>query len=342
MKIFTGILKAAVLTGALVLTAGLTSCDDERAPRNVNGWTEWAGVRCSPYGWRNPQTSKREYPSESTLKSYVNTMQSFYNKDEETGARGAVVLIVGTVSGDDDYSCSLGFPNRYPRNPSLTQDEDTLYNKRIESFSKGKTGAAFNDEDRYDSYLAELDKASNIDVWLQVESGYTDIVKLAKVVMNRYQYHSCVKGFGIDVEWYQNTEDGEPGVPLTDSVAKSVDEAVKAINPEYSVFVKHWETGYLPPKYRGKNKDMVFVTDSQGFTSLTEATTHYDRWANHYDPNPVFFQIAYNADSSLWKSFENPLKGYGTYILQNLAESDQKRGIIWVDFTFIDAYNLSK
>ena len=329
MKIFTGILKAAVLTGALVLTAGLTSCDDERAPRNVNGWTEWAGVRCSPYGWR--VNGERKYPDESTLKTYINKMMSLYNKDENTNARGALVLIVGTSSESDDYSCSLGFPNT---------DPDT--GKRIATFTSGKYNASFNKDDRYESYLTELDKAGNIDVWLQVESGYADIVKLAKVVMTRYKKHSCVKGFGIDVEWYQNVEDGEPGVPLTDSVAKSVDEAVKAINPEYSVFVKHWETGYLPPKYRGKNKDMVFVTDSQGFTSLTEATTHYDRWANHYDPNPVFFQIAYNADSSLWKSFENPLKGYGTYILQNLAESDQKRGIIWVDFTFIDAYNLSK
>ena len=160
--------------------------------------------------------------------------------------------------------------------------------------------------------------------------------------MNRYQNHPCVKGFGVDVEWYQNTTDGQPGVPLTDTVAKNVDDAVKAVNTEYSVFVKHWETGYLPPSYRGVNNDMVFVTDSQGFGNIGTAKSHYRQWAEHYDPNPVFFQIAYDDDEGLWKNLDRPLADYGSEILTSIEDSSQKRGIVWVDFTFIDAYNMSK
>ena len=323
-------IKAVVFTlSVLAVTAGFISCEDEVSG---SGYAEWAGVRCSPYGWK--VDGKRQYPSESTLKSYVNKIRSFYNKDEAAGSRGVVVLIVGTVSEEDDYSCSLGFPNKYP-------DGHEKAGTQIASFSKGKTGAGFRDEDRYDSYLSALD-GTDIDVWLQVESGFADIVKLAKVVMNRYQNHPCVKGFGVDVEWYQNTTDGQPGVPLTDTVAKNVDDAVKAVNTEYSVFVKHWETGYLPPSYRGVNNDMVFVTDSQGFGNIGTAKSHYRQWAEHYDPNPVFFQIAYDDDEGLWKNLDRPLADYGSEILTSIEDSSQKRGIVWVDFTFIDAYNMSK
>ena len=98
---------------------------------------------------------------------------------------------------------------------------------------------------------------------------------------------------------------------------------------------------------------MIFVTDSQYFESLEEMKEHYSGWANHYAPNPVFFQIGYYAregaydeepgsDEKIWKSFDKPLKNFGTEILKSLPENGQKRGIIWVDFSFLDAYDLSR
>lgn len=321
--------KIAVFSCTLALATSLISCEDEDVALG-SGYAEWAGVRCSSYGWK--YNGERQYPSESKLKTYVKKMQSFYNKDESTASRGVVVLIVGTPSEDDNYSCSLGFPNKYP-------DGHEKEGQKIESFSSGKYNASFRSDDRYESYLTTLD-GSNIDVWLQVESGFADIVKLATVVMNRYQYHSCVKGFGVDVEWYLNTTDGDPGQKLTDSVASQVNAAVKAVNPDYSVFVKHWETNMLPSK--SVSSDMVFVTDSQGFEGNRSAlTNHYRSWAKYYDPNPVFFQIAYNDDKDIWGKFDKPLADYGQYILSHIEDSTQKRGIVWVDFTFLDAYNLS-
>ena len=341
--------KAALFTlSVLAATAGLVSCEDEVTG---SGYAEWAGVRRSNYGefgGDNPKSPKK-------MTEYVNKMSSFYNKNESEKSTGALVWIVGEVSAagygetdkvnkppkyrnrgankiweqmiesntvpDGKYCCRLNFP--FPENsdvpPGLTDD----------------------DEDFNESYLTAFDIAG-FDVWLQVEAGYADIVKVAKIVMTKYKNHKCVKGFGVDVEWYRNVEDGKPGQMLTDEVAQNVDAAVKSVNPSYSVFVKHWETGYLPPSYRGVNNDMIFVTDSQDFGGNRSALTkHYRDWANYYEPNPVFFQIAYEDDEDIWNSFDNPLADYGEYILTHIEDSSQKRGIIWVDFTFNEAYSKS-
>ncbi|MBO4404515.1 MAG: hypothetical protein J5780_04200 [Treponema sp.] len=293
---------------------------------NTNGYTEWAGCRRSSYGFNHTK------PSVQDMTSYVQTMESFYNKSKDKKATGALVWIVGEVSGSKAYSCKLNFPK--PDGKDIPSD------------------ILFAKEDINEEYLTAFDKAG-FDVWLQVEPGFVDIEKLATIVMTKYRNHKCVKGFGIDTEWYKNTTDGNDGTALDDETAQKVDAAVKKVNPSYSVFVKHWDTAFLPPTYRGVNNDMIFVTDSQFFESLEEMKSHYSEWADYYAPNPVFFQIGYygkenwksedlGLDEKIWKSFDRPLKNFGTEILKCLSDNGQKRGIIWVDFTFQDALNLSK
>ncbi|MBO4405055.1 MAG: hypothetical protein J5780_07000, partial [Treponema sp.] len=125
--------KLAVFSCALAVAASFISCEEKTAG---TGYAEWAGVRCSPYGW-----GKNNYPSASKLKKYVKKMQSFYNKDEDTASRGVVVLIVGSVSGNSKYSCQLGFPNEYPEGHEKA-------GQKIESFSSGVYNATFENSDR--------------------------------------------------------------------------------------------------------------------------------------------------------------------------------------------------
>ena len=302
---------------------------------NLSGLAEWAGVRHSSYGnFVENRHHDYETADPSKMTSYVNDMSGFYKKDASTNATGALVWIVGEVSTGKS-SCRLNFPK-----PDGVEIPD---------------GLGFAKSDSNEDYLKAFDDAG-FDVWLQVEAGFVDIEKLAVVVMTKYKKHSCVKGFGIDAEWYQNTTDGNDGTPVDDATAKKVDEAIKKINSTYSVFVKHWDTAFLPQTYRGQNNDMIFVTDSQYFDSLNDMKEHYSAWAEHYEPNPVFFQIGYYAreeddngdeiipgsDEKIWKSFNKPLKDFGTEILKSLKVSEQKRGIIWVDMTFLDAYERSK
>lgn len=290
---------------------------------NVSSYAEWAGCRSSIYGMD-------KFPNAVSWTRYAGTMASFYKKTATEYSTGTLVWLVGTVTDNKTKSCYLNFPK--PKGVSIP------------------SGIEFGDEDENEWYLNAFDEAG-YSVWLQVESGFVDIEKLAAVVMTKYKHHPCVKGFGIDVEWYQNITDGKPGTKLTDEIAEKVDKAVKKINGNYSVFVKHWRKDFLPENYRGVKNDMIFVTDSQGFDDKEDMTDYYTSWAEYYEPNPVFFQIGYYArpddqeevegsgsDEKIWKSFNKPLQEFGQFILDGLENNGQKRGIIWVDFTLKDAY----
>ena len=106
---------------------------------------------------------------------------------------------------------------------------------------------------------------------------------------------------------------------------------MQAINDDYTVFVKHWDTKYLPDAQDG----LIFVNDSQQFESLDEVKEDFSDWAKHYDPCPVMFQIGYKADRSIWNEFDNPAKEFGEAILE-ACTTDNDIGIIWVDFTLAD------
>ena len=266
---------------------------------------KWAGVRVSSYGM---EESFEYYPGVTEMLSFGEKMESCYE-----GSLGTYILIVGVVS-DDLKDCFLNFP--------LSKEIDHVIGS---------------EEDYYETYLTAMDEAG-YSVWLQVEPGEADLVELAKEVMNHYKHHSCVKGFGIDVEWYKRAGnkngmklngDGEP------NTASKVLTTVKAIDNSYSVFVKHWDRRWLPEPKKG----LVFVDDSQGFrergdkTALERMCEEFAAWANYYSPCPVMFQIGYeNDETNVWGSMENPAKELGTAIIE-ACYSNNDIGIIWVDFT---------
>ena len=301
---------ALIMAVALVLTA----CNEDLSPTPV----KWAGMRVSYYGIRSSfrQGKNFTFPSVSDMVGFGQKMSSCYE-----GSTGTYILIVGTISSVYDDAgntvsgkCSLEFP-----------------------LSKSITNARGSEEDFYEDYLTAMDNAG-MAVWLQVEPGDADLVELAKEVMNHYKHHSCVKGFGIDVEWYEYREqaDAEEGdsSKLSDATAEAVVNAVRAINPEYTVFVKHWDEEWLPPKYRD---GLIFVSDSQYYDSPAQQRNDFANWAAYYAPSPVMFQIGYAADKeSVWGSYANPAKELGQFIADG-CRSGNDIGIIWVDFTLKEA-----
>ena len=156
--------------------------------------------------------------------------------------------------------------------------------------------------------------------------------------MNHYKNHPCVKGFGVDVEWHNPSALKENnngyGTKLSDSLAKKIDAKVKSVKSDYSVFVKHWDSRWLPKTFPS---DMIFVNDSQQFGSLEDLKGDFQYWASLYAPNPVFFQIGYEDDKDLWGTLSKPqAKSLGNLILDGLDTENQDVGIIWVDFTLTD------
>ena len=150
------------------------------------------------------------------------------------------------------------------------------------------------------------------------------------LILKKYKKYSCVKGFGVDVEWYKPEGTRGKGTRISDATAEKLNKLVKMIDPSYTVFFKHWMTNYMPPSYRS---DLIFVTDSQGLHSLDNYRESMNEWATKFSKNPVFLQIGYDSDEEkVWGSLENPTKDLGTYISQDFITKNPI-GIIWVDFT---------
>jgi hypothetical protein len=173
--------------------------------------------------------------------------------------------------------------------------------------------------------------ANGIYVYLQVESGMANIDTLIDLVLNQFKHHPCVIGFGVDVEWFMvdSTVPNET-VPVTDSLARQWEERIKSHNPTYKMFLKHWLKNIMPPYYRG---EIIFIDDSQGFSSLNDMANEFSGWANFFAPGPVMFQVGYEKDYNWWKKEENPPKAIGERIAEKIDNDGQAVGIIWVDFT---------
>ena len=279
---------------------------------------KWAGIRISTYGMRD-SFGYENFPKETTMTGYAQKMAGCYE-----GSKGAYILIVGEnheLDDEDAYDsekagkhyCGLFFP------------VEGKYN-----YIRGRKN------DKYESYLDKCDELG-IDVWLQVESGDADLVTLADLVMKQYSHHTCVKGFGIDVEWHQPVKGSDKGTPLSKKDAQRVLAKVREYNTsetDYTVFVKHWIKEWLPPRMQG----LIYVNDSQQFGSMEEVVDDFSDWAATYAPQPVMFQIGYEEDEWLWNKYANPAKEFGQAIVDE-CKSGNDVGIIWVDFTLSQVIN---
>ena len=286
-------MKKTFIVIALIMAVSLvlSSCDENiEEPCTV----KWAGIRISTYGMR--KSYGKNFPDPTTMAGFAQKMAGRYE-----GSNGAYVLIVGEIHDD---SCGLYFP--------VKGKYDNIYGS---------------DDDRYESYLDKCDELG-IDVWLQVEPGYADLVTLADIVMKQYSHHSCVKGFGIDVEWHKPIEGRDEGTRLTNSDARKVLAKVQSYNKDYTVFVKHWMQSYLPSPMEG----LVYVNDSQQFDNMDHVKQEFSDWARYYAPNPVMFQIGYDADTWIWNQYSDPAKEFGQAIV-DACNSGNDVGIIWVDMT---------
>jgi hypothetical protein len=168
--------------------------------------------------------------------------------------------------------------------------------------------------------------ASGMQVWLQVEAGNADMLELIDLVLERYGQHPSVIGFGVDVEWYQSPQ-GALGVPVTDELAHAWVQAVRRHNPDYRLFLKHWDSAWMPPTYR---EGIVFINDSQQFEDLEALLADFTAWGVHFAPAPVGYQFGYPADRPWWNGLDNPPAAIGQAILAAVPNTES---LFWVDFT---------
>ena len=253
---------------------------------------KFAGVRSSSYGV-NP------FPTQSEWKTAMEKMSSYFNDSTP-----CAIWIIGEIH---ENNCHLYFPSRGINPPNVT----------------------FEDKDYHEKYLNYFDE-NGIAVFLQVEPGDADINKLIEIIFNRYKHHLCIVGFGVDIEWYKVSERPTWGVPVEDDTASVWEAKLKSYKEEYQLFLKHWDSRWMPATYRG---DIAFINDSQGFSDMESMADQFFNWGNSFKPNDVYFQIGYENDKRWWKYLSNPPKLMGDNIAYKI---EQQCGIFWVDFTLRD------
>lgn len=221
------------------------------------------------------------------------------------GSKPAAIWIVGILDGQGTYlnfSCDATDP--YIRCGVVDMNEQTF--------------SLFDDK----GYL----------VWLQVEPGNANIEELIDIVLSQYKHHPCILGFGIDVEWYKSTK-GPEGQPVTDEEAERWVNKIRAIDPSYRLFLKHWDPKWMPPTVRD---GIFFVDDSQQFQSLDHMVNEFSEWGEIFSPSPVGFQYGYPADKFWWDKFQDPPADIGKAILDQVPNA---QGLFWVDFSILDVFS---
>jgi hypothetical protein len=186
------------------------------------------------------------------------------------------------------------------------------------------------EEDGNEAALSLFDELG-FRVWLQVEPAHAPMEDLIHPVLGRYGHHRCVVGFGVDVEWYQSTET-PAGKAVTDDEAAAWLEAVRSHDPEYRLFLKHWEVGKMPPTLR---EGLFFIDDSQILPSLDAMVAEFADWGRAFLPAPVGFQYGYPSDRPWWRQLDDPSRDIGQAILDVVPNTE---GLYWVDFTVLDLF----
>lgn len=315
---YFALLAAAVLAVLFVVVACKKAEKEEARPdygpsipAEKTAPVTWAGCRRSDYGWKEARFKKE--PTAQEWIEYGTRMGAEYE-----GSIPTYIWIVGSVTGNTGtQGCAVNFP----------------VNGKID-------GVEDFPADMNKEFLDMCDE-KGYSVWLQVEPGDCDLVSLARATMEYYKDHKCVKGFGVDVEWYKTGNPEMPegyGTKISDELAKQIDETIKSVDPRFTLFLKHWDANWMPPTYRS---DIIFVNDSQYFKSLDGMKSFFTEWANRYYPNPVMFQIGYPADQAVWGKLDNPKGELGALLAEDVKDG-QHVGIIWVDFSLKTAMKNGK
>ena len=252
----------------------------------------FSGWRSSPYGFQ--QEAEPAYWIDA-----AKYMASKINNSVPSG-----VWILGESLG---RRCRLNFPS-----------------------SEVYPNVTFSSTDQSERYLEAFD-AAGLKVWLQVEPADAEVEKLIDLVLGRYHQHSCVIGFGIDVEWLQ-AEEFTDGRQINNQEAQRWLNRVKSYDPDYKLFLKHWLIEKMPTSYAN---DTVFVCDGQEYNSIYALVQDFKWWGVHFAGSEVYYQIGYASDEEWWSRLSDPFQAISNRLYSEIPNC---YGVYWVDFTLPTVY----
>ena len=138
------------------------------------GKAKWTGLRFSQSG---VEKSFGKIPDVDSWVEYVTKFKSLFNED----AKPAVIVLISSIREDKINKFLFPAPDGYSETETIK----------------------YNSKDVFEKYLTRFDE-EGFNVWLQVDPGINDLLELAEITFKQYGHHSCVKGFGVDLEWWKN------------------------------------------------------------------------------------------------------------------------------------------
>jgi len=289
--------KAVLISSLLCLSCSTTAnVIQENEEMHTSPSNVYAGVRASDYGPVEGTLSKEQWENAATIMA------------TQCDATPSIIWIVGGVVWDEENDVAA--KETYVDFPGTSSDP------YIE----------FNSYDAHESYLTHFD-TTGVSVWLQLEPSHGSVDTLIELLLNQYGHHSSVRGIGIDVEWYRQSDAFEYGEPVTDSIATAWRTHIQQFNPEYQLFLKHWETEIMPQTVR---EDILFINDGQNYSSLDELTGYFADWGEFFKESSVGFQFGYESDQKWWKEYENASQYISEHLIQSIPNTTE---LYWVDFT---------
>lgn len=241
---------------------------------------------------------------------WINVSQKM--SDQFPGSKPGGILVMGYIEGVNSTTRTfLPFPKPVGTYPNVD----------------------FGTTDTIESLLTSFDDAG-LKVYLQVESADADIPMLMDLIMNRYKHHPSVIGFGVDVEWYHQSQYPGYGRPLTDDEVNSWAEKVKTYNPNYSLTLTHWDATYLS---NARPDNVLFLTDSEHIGSLSAAIDNYTAWVDHFAPAQVGFHLGYPSDMAWWSKLTDPASSIMNPVIAARPNANIG-GVYWVHFSVTKAF----
>jgi hypothetical protein len=119
---------------------------------------------------------------------------------------------------------------------------------------------------------------------------------------------------------------------VIDGEAEAWLAAARSHGARYRLVLKHWLIEKMPPTAR---EGILFVDDSQGFSSLDAMVAEFPGWGEAFAPAPVAFQYGYDWDREWWKELHDPPSEIGMRILDVIPNTE---GLYWVDFTMMQVF----
>jgi hypothetical protein len=164
---------------------------------------------------------------------------------------------------------------------------------------------------------------------IQIEPGNADVLACLDIAQLTFGHHPCIIGYGIDAEWYFAKESkNNTGLPVSDEDVKKWVNKVVSFDPNYTLFLKHWDPAHMPSTYRHPN--LWFLSDSQDFQNLEQMMEDFRIWGNRHNNHVVGYQYGYKKDRKWWKKMKRPPVEISQAILRDISNT---QFLFWVDFT---------